>query len=101
METATNKDALTKYLAATHRTSALNEIIQTQQDDIELGAFAKQNLTARSWYHGKNSAAAQTILTDMIEEARAQLANPDPNVTETDIYQKAVNRAQVRLNDTL
>lgn len=101
MEQATNKEALTKYLAQTRRAAALSEVVGTQSDDLDLGVFAKQNLTARSWYRGRNPHAADQILVDMIEEARNAIINPPPDAVESEIYQKAVNRAVARLNDTL
>jgi maltose-binding protein MalE len=101
LETATNKDALTKFLKRTRRASALTELIQTQLDDVDLAVFAQQNLTAQTWYHGKDSKAGDQILVEMIESARAKLVNPTEELDITELTQQAVQRAAVRLNDTL
>lgn len=101
MEQATAKEALTKYLAQTRRAAAFTEVVSAQAEDLDLGVFAKQNLTARSWYRGRNPQAAEQILVDMIEEARNSIINPPPDAVESELYQKAVNRAVARLNDTL
>ncbi len=102
LETATqNKDALNKFLPRTKRASALNEIVQTQLEDPDLGVFARQNLTAKTWYHGRSSAAADLILSQMIDSVRTKLLNPPDNF-EPDRYVKdALDNAATRINDTL
>ncbi len=101
-ETATNKEALAKYLKTTKRAAALTELIQTQLDDIDLGVFAKQNLTANTWYRGRDSATADLIMSELIDSTRAKLLNPaGEKVDEAQIVQEAVNRAAKRLNDTI
>lgn len=102
LETATSKDSLTKFLKSTKRASALTELIQPELDDVDLGVFAKQNLTAHTWYHGTDSAAADQIMTELIEGTRAQLANPNgEKIDEGQIIQDAIDRAAKRLNNTL
>lgn len=101
METATNKDAIKKFVTNTKRIAALNEVIQGQLEDLDLGVFAKQALTARSWYHGKNSNAAEQIMLEMIDGAHTELIKVEQDKAEADIYQGAVNRAAARLNETL
>lgn len=100
-ETATNKDALTKYLKRTKRASALSELIATQMEDVDLAVFAKQNLTAQTWYHGKDSHAGDQILVEMIDSARAKLLGGAEDLDVQQVMQEAVNRAAARLNDTL
>ena len=58
-----------KYLKATKRPTALRELIATQLDDVDLGVFAEELLTAQSWYRGKNPEAMEKTFTEMIEEA--------------------------------
>ncbi|MCX6781391.1 MAG: extracellular solute-binding protein [Candidatus Magasanikbacteria bacterium] len=102
LETATNKDSLAKYLRSTHRVAALNDLIQTELDDIDLGVFAKQNLTARSWYHGTDSGAADKIISDLIDQVRAKLLSGDLQPQDEAGYiQNAINIATQRLNNTL
>lgn len=101
LETATNKDALAKFLKRTKRASALTELIQTELDDVDLAVFAKQNLTAQTWYRGKDSKAGDQILVEMIENTRNKLLNPAIEIDVPQVMQDAVQRAAARLNDTL
>jgi multiple sugar transport system substrate-binding protein len=101
-ETSTNKEALTKFLKTTKRAAALTDLIQTQLEDLDLGVFAKQNLTADTWYRGKDSATADLIMTDLIDSTRLKLLNPtDAKMDEAQVVQEAIDRAAKRLNDTI
>ena len=62
----TQKDNAKKYLEKAKRPTALKELVDWQKDDLELGVFAKQSLTARSWYQ-INSSPIETILANAIE----------------------------------
>lgn len=55
-----------KYVTATKQPSPLRAQISEQQEDPELGPFAKQALTAQNWYKGKNVEAAAKGFNDMI-----------------------------------
>lgn len=102
METATNKEALAKFLKTTRRASALTELVQTQLDDVELSVFAKQSLTARSWYHGRDSAMADQIMKELIDGVRVKILNKSgEEVDPGKIIQDELNRAAKRLNDTI
>ena len=102
LESATNKEALTKFLKATGRASALTELIASEIDDIDLGVFAKQNLTAHTWYHGSDSKVAEQIIAELIDATRAALANPSGEKIDAEqIVQEAIDRAAKRLNNTL
>ncbi|OGH62291.1 MAG: hypothetical protein A2848_01080 [Candidatus Magasanikbacteria bacterium RIFCSPHIGHO2_01_FULL_50_8] len=100
-ETATSKEALAKFLKRTKRASALTELIQTQLDDVDLAIFAKQNLTAQTWYHGKDSRVGDQILVELIDGARAKLLSEAEGMDVQQMMQESVNRAAARLNDTL
>lgn len=67
---ATKADQAKSYLASTNKPTALRSLVATQSEDNELGVFAAQVLTAKSWYHGKNAAAAETAIGEMINNAR-------------------------------
>lgn len=56
-----------KYLDKTGKTTALRSLIPEQSEDPELGMFAKQLLTAKSWYHGHDANAMELIFKEMIE----------------------------------
>ncbi len=67
---ATKADQATSYLASTNKPTALRSLVASQSEDNELGVFAAQVLTAKSWYHGKNVTAAETAIAEMINNAR-------------------------------
>ncbi len=58
---------VSKYLAKAKKPTALRSLVSTQLEDMELGTFASQVLTAKSWYRGKDAAAAEQIFSDMVE----------------------------------
>ncbi len=55
-----------KYLEKSKRPTARRGLIETQKDDVYLGVFADQILTARSWYQIDN-VAIENIFADMID----------------------------------
>ncbi|MBI2064042.1 MAG: extracellular solute-binding protein [Candidatus Yanofskybacteria bacterium] len=57
----------TFYLNASGRPSARRDLIEQQKTDPDLGAFAVQALSAKSWYQIDNS-AIETIFADMISD---------------------------------
>lgn len=57
-----------KYLAKTKKPTALKSLINSQRQDLEIGVFADQVLTAKSWYKGFNAKVAETALGEMIDE---------------------------------
>lgn len=58
---------VTFYLNASGRPSARRDLIEQQRTDSDLGAFAVQALSAKSWYQVDNS-AIETIFADMIDD---------------------------------
>ena len=54
------------YLNATGRPAGRRDLIEQQRADPDLGVFAEQALTARSWFQIDN-AAIETIFADMID----------------------------------
>jgi len=67
---ATKAEQAKSYLTSTNKPTALRSLVATQSEDNELGVFASQVLTAKSWYHGKNAVAAETAIGEMINNAR-------------------------------
>lgn len=62
------KEAQAKsYLEKTKRPTALRSLVATQKFDNEIGVFADQVLTAKSWYKGKNAQAAEDAIKEMID----------------------------------
>ena len=55
------------YVNASNRPSARRDLIEQQETDPDLGVFATQALSARSWYQVDNS-AIETIFAEMIDD---------------------------------
>ncbi len=62
----TSREGSSNYLAETMRPSARRDIIDLQKNDLRLGVFANQALTAKSWYQIDNS-AIESVFADMID----------------------------------
>lgn len=60
------KESAKKYLEATKKPTARRDLIEWQKNDLELGVFARQSLTAQSWYQ-VDSSAIETIFAQAIE----------------------------------
>jgi len=56
-----------KFLDITRKPTALRSLITGQLEDEELGPFAAQVLTAKSWYRGNDALAAESVFGDMID----------------------------------
>ena len=57
------------YLKKARKPTALKSLIDKQIDDQELGVFADQALTVKSWYRGVDSVVAESIMVNMIKDA--------------------------------
>lgn len=68
---ATKAEQAKTYLAKTKKPTALRALINEQIDDLEIGVFAEQILTAKSWYKGADSNAADKIFAEMIDSVAA------------------------------
>ena len=62
-----SRDGSMSYLAATNRPAARRDIIDVQRNDAQLGVFAVQALSAKSWFQVDNIAIDQ-IFADMIDD---------------------------------
>ncbi|MFA7050411.1 MAG: extracellular solute-binding protein [Patescibacteria group bacterium] len=71
----TSSENATSYLEKTNKPTALRSLINTQKEDPEIGVFADQVLTAKSWYRGKNPILAENFLADMIQAVLADTEN--------------------------
>lgn len=59
------------FLNQVKRPTALRSLINEQINDIDVGTFAEQVLTAKSWYKGADAEAAEKIIGEMIDSAVA------------------------------
>ncbi len=62
-----SKEGVTNYLNATNRPSARRDLIDLQRNDPDVGVFAIQALSARSWFQ-VDSTAIEGIFADMIDD---------------------------------
>ncbi len=62
----TDKKNVKKYLEKTKRPTARRDLVEWQKNDLDLSVFAKQSLTARSWYQVDYD-KVETILAEAIE----------------------------------
>jgi len=62
----TSPEISRQYLAITKKPAARRDLIEEQKSDAELGVFAQQALTAKSWWE-KDNLAIEGIFADMIE----------------------------------
>ncbi|MFA6130819.1 MAG: extracellular solute-binding protein [Patescibacteria group bacterium] len=65
---AADEDQVTNYLEAANKPTALRSLIGNDLDDPELGVFAEQTLTAKSWYLGNDIEVAEQALRDLITQ---------------------------------
>lgn len=65
---ATQSSEAAKYLKSSGKVTALKGLVKDQQTD-ELGVFANQVLTAKSWFHGSDYKAVEKIFKKMIDDA--------------------------------
>lgn len=70
---ATKKEQAELYLEKTKKPTALRALVAEQRQDDEIGIFADQVLTSKSWYKGLNPEAAERALGDMINSARENI----------------------------
>lgn len=65
----TAPDNVKNFLASAKRPTAVRSLITEQSGDLDLGVFADQLLTARSWYHGTTPEAVDSVFAEMIQAA--------------------------------
>ncbi len=88
----TQQDNVSSFLAAAKRPTALRALIKEQSTNPEVGPFADQLLTAKTWYKGINYAKAEQAFTYMID-FRPSRERPE--------YLTAVSEAAAMVSDTL
>ena len=64
------------YFTKTAKPTALRSLVNEQLNDPDLGVFASQVLTAKSWYQGINVAATEAAFNEMIDST-LQGAEPE------------------------
>lgn len=64
---ASKEARVRSYLEKTQKPAALKTLIDEQQEDFDLAVFARQALTAQSWYQGYDAVEAEEAFEDMME----------------------------------
>jgi ABC-type glycerol-3-phosphate transport system substrate-binding protein len=67
----TNPENAKIYLENTDNLAALRSLINEQVDDPEIGVFAEQILTTKTWYKGESPLAAEEAMREMIDMANS------------------------------
>ena len=70
-----NPENVTSYLNKTKKPTALRALIPSQTESLEIGVFARQVLTSRSWYKGKNPLLMESFFGQMIDAVLADTEN--------------------------
>jgi ABC-type glycerol-3-phosphate transport system substrate-binding protein len=68
------------YLEKTNKVSAIRSIISEQSNDNDLGVFADQMFTAKTWYHGMNYSEAVKSFSEMLDAINKKPENFDQEV---------------------
>jgi multiple sugar transport system substrate-binding protein len=84
----TKEEQVKSYLEKTNKPTALRSLVGEQVDSLDVGVFAEQVLTAKSWYRGADSNAMELIFVDMIDETN------DSNEELTAIINRNSKRTQ-------
>ncbi|MFA5644486.1 MAG: extracellular solute-binding protein [Patescibacteria group bacterium] len=71
----TSAEQAESYLKKTKKPSALRSLLSKQREDLEIGVFADQVLTAKSWYKGRNPNLMENFFSQMIEETLSKEEN--------------------------
>lgn len=71
LQFATKAENVKSYLEKTKKPTALRSLVNDQIDDQDVGVFAEQILTAKSWYKGADALAAEKAMRVMIDNAVA------------------------------
>lgn len=82
---ATDADNVASYLTDAKKPTALRSLIASQLNDEDLGVFASQLLTAKTWYRGLDVDAEEAAMNQLIDDYLANTYGDDP--------QKAVDNA--------
>ena len=84
---------LVSYLDKTKRPTALRSLVDGQKNNNEIGVFAGEVLTAKSWYTGKNETAAEDAFKEMIDTVIG-----NPNVKLKDVIDNGAAKVQQTVN---
>ena len=90
------KDRVKSYLEKTKKPTALRSLVDEQIEDEDINVFAEQILTAKSWYKGQDSNAAETIIKEMVDAA---VRGQEPLSTIISVSAKKVEQTLTKQHD--
>lgn len=71
----TSAEQVPDYLNKTKKPTALRTLVPIQKEDLEIGVFVDQVLTAKSWYKGKGAILMENFFAQMIEAVIEDTSN--------------------------
>jgi ABC-type glycerol-3-phosphate transport system substrate-binding protein len=89
----TGKDEVTKYLTAAKRPAARKALLSDQLEDENIGIFASQVLTAKTWYRGIDPKTAENALIELMDAA--------PAAPDDDELQKMLQISEEKVGQTI
>lgn len=89
---AASQQQVQQFLTNTSRVPALRTLVGEAQQDPTVGVFARQALTAQSWYHGYDEDGAMQAFRELITELRGKTGKPE------DILALTASKVRVTLN---
>jgi len=87
---AASEEQVQSYLASANKPTALRALIGNELEDAEMGIFAEQTLTAKSWYKGNDINATEEALRALITQVLDGTVEPE----------KAITSAALKVNQT-
>ena len=93
---ASSADGVKDYLAATKKPTALRALVDEQREDIFLGPFADQILTAQTWYRGKDGDTADAVMRELITSAKISIEAGDEQR-----FNKVLKNSITKMNQTI
>ena len=60
------------YLEQTQKPTAIRSLIEEQKQNLKIGPFAEQILTAQSWYRGNDAEMAESYILNMIKQIKEE-----------------------------
>ncbi|PIR95256.1 hypothetical protein COT93_03320 [Candidatus Falkowbacteria bacterium CG10_big_fil_rev_8_21_14_0_10_37_18] len=79
----TKAEQVKSYLDITKKPTALRSLVGEQRNDNQIGVFADQVLTARSWYKGINAPAAENAIQEMVNATLISANDKIQNIIDT------------------
>ena len=74
----------------------MRALVDEQREDLFLGPFAEQVLTAKTWYRGKDGDTADAVMREMITLAKLAIEAGDESG-----FNKVIKNAVSKINQTV